>query len=100
MLMLHMKQMVLKSLQHSAEFSIGLHDLIRLNSIVCHVERERCMMIWFSMMNSDINGLMFEVCILIGLSLLRDNHIAYKYLYKTSSHITGLKRETISHCEL
>ena len=43
---------------------------------------------------------MFEVCILIGRSLLLDTLIAYKYLYKTSPHITGLMRETISHCEL
>ena len=77
-----------------------LHDLIRLNAIICHVERARCMMMWFSMMHSDINWLMFEVCILIGLYLLLDTHIAYKYLYKTSPHITGMFRETISHCEL
>ena len=77
-----------------------LHDLIGLNSIVGHVERANCMMMWFSMMDSDINLLMFEVCILIGLSLLLDTHIAYKYLYKTSPHITGLIRETISHSEL
>ena len=62
--------------------SYFLHDLIGLNSIVGYVERAKCMMMWFSMMDSDINLLMFEVCILIGLSLLLDSHIAYKYLYK------------------
>ena len=35
--------------------SYCLHDFIRLNSIVGHVERARCMMMWFSMMDSDIN---------------------------------------------
>ena len=40
---------------------------------------------------------MFEVCILIGLSLRFDTHIAYKYLYKTSPHLTVSMRETISH---
>ena len=35
--------------------SYCLRDLIRLNSIICHVERARCMMMWFSMMDSDIN---------------------------------------------
>ena len=35
--------------------SYCLHDLIRLNSIVGQVERARCMMMWFSMMDSDIN---------------------------------------------
>ena len=80
--------------------SYCLHDFVRMNSIVCHVKIARCMMVWFSMIDSDINWLMFEVCILIGLSLLLDNPIAYKYLYKTSPHITGLMRETISHSVL
>ena len=35
--------------------SYCLHDLTRLNSIVCHVKRARCMMMWLSMMDSDIN---------------------------------------------
>ena len=35
--------------------SYCLHDLIRLNSIVGHVERARCMMMRFSMMDFDIN---------------------------------------------
>ena len=77
-----------------------LHDLIRMNSIVYHVKRARCMMVWFSKNDSDINWLMFEVCILVWLSLLLDTPIAYKYLYKTSPHITGLMRETISHSVL
>ena len=38
-----------------SRISYCLHDLIRLNSIVRHVERARCMMMWFSMMDSDIN---------------------------------------------
>ena len=80
--------------------SYCLHDMIRMNSIVCHVKRARCMMVRFSMIDSDINWLMFEVCILIGLSLLLDTPIAYKYLDNTSPHITGLMRETISHSVL
>ena len=43
---------------------------------------------------------MFEVCRLIGLSVLLGTHIAYKYLYKATPHITGCMRETISHSEL
>ena len=41
-----------------AEFcliSYCLYDLIRLNSIVCHVETTRCTIMWFSMIDSDIN---------------------------------------------
>ena len=35
--------------------SYCLHDLIRLNSIVCHVQTTRYTMMWFSMIDSDIN---------------------------------------------
>ena len=35
--------------------SYCLHDLIRMNSIVCHVKRARCVMVRFSMIDSDIN---------------------------------------------
>ena len=31
--------------------SYCLHDLIRLNSIVCHVQTTRCTMMWFSMID-------------------------------------------------
>ena len=31
-----------------------LHGLIRLNSILCHVQRARCTMMWFWMIESDI----------------------------------------------
>ena len=34
-----------------------LHDLIRLNSMVGYVQTTRCTMIWFSMIDSDINWL-------------------------------------------
>ena len=34
-----------------------LHDLIRLNSIVDYVRTKRCTIIWFSMIDSDINWL-------------------------------------------
>ena len=80
--------------------SYSLHYFIRMNSIVCHVKRARCMMVWFSMIDSDINWLMFEVCILIRLSLLLNTPIAYKYLYKTSPHITAWceKRSLMQYC--
>ena len=32
-----------------------LHDLIRLSSIVCHVQTTRCTMMWLSMIDPDIN---------------------------------------------
>ena len=35
--------------------SYCLHDFIRLNPIVCHVQTTRCTMMWFSMIDSDIN---------------------------------------------
>ena len=35
--------------------SYCLHDLIRLNSFVCHVQRARCTIMWFSVIDSDIN---------------------------------------------
>ena len=38
-------------------FSYCLHDLIRLHSIVCHVQTTWCKMLWFSMIDSDINCL-------------------------------------------
>ena len=41
--------------------SYWLHDLILFHSIVCHVQRARCTMRRFLIINSDINWLMFEV---------------------------------------
>ena len=35
--------------------SYCLHDFVRLNSIVGDVQTKRCTMIWFSMIDSDIN---------------------------------------------
>ena len=49
--------------------SYFFHDLIRLNSIVCHVQRARCTMMLFSVINSDINWLMFEVCVCIDRAI-------------------------------
>ena len=40
--------------------SYCLHDLIRLNSIVCHVQTTRCTMMRFSLINSAINWLCLE----------------------------------------
>ena len=37
--------------------SCCLHDFIRLNSIVCHVQRARCTTLWFSMIDSGSNWL-------------------------------------------
>ena len=55
-----------------------LHDFMRLNSIACHVQRTRCTMMWYLVIDSDINWLMYTVCILIGLSRLIGTHIAYE----------------------
>ena len=40
--------------------SYCLHDLIRLNSIVSNVQTTRCTVIWFSMIDSDINWLRWK----------------------------------------
>ena len=37
--------------------SYCLHDLIRLNSIVGHVQTTRCTMIWLALIDTDINWL-------------------------------------------
>ena len=57
--------------------SYSLHDFIRLNSIVGDVQTTRCTMIWFSIIDSDINWLCLE-CVFTGLSRLLDTHIAYE----------------------
>ena len=53
--------------------SYCLHNLIRLNSIVCDVQTTRCTTMWFSMINSDINWL----CLKCAYWFL-DTHIACK----------------------
>ena len=40
--------------------SYCLHNLIRLNSVVCHVQRASCTMMWFSMIVSDIIDLFLK----------------------------------------
>ena len=37
--------------------SYCLHDFIRFNLIVCHVQTARCTMMWFSLIDSDVNWL-------------------------------------------
>ena len=56
--------------------SYCLYDLIRFNSIICHYQTSKCTMMRFSLIDSAINWLMFEVCILIGLSRLIHARIA------------------------
>ena len=46
-----------KNIAAFCRISYCLHDLIRLNSIVGYVETTRCTMIWFSIIDSDINWL-------------------------------------------
>ena len=58
--------------------SYCLHDLIRLTSIVGYVQTTRCTMIWFSMIDSDINWLYLKCVYSRGLSRLLDTHIAYE----------------------
>ena len=77
-----------------------LHDLIRLNSIVCHVQTTRCTMMWLSMIDSDINWLCL-MCLHSQRyldSLILILHI--KQLHKKSPLVTGLMRKTISHAWL
>ena len=99
MLILHMKQMVPKSSQNSAEFPI-----------IC--------MIWYgwiqssamckSKMYDDVDfddpfryqlTYVWSMCI-DWVITTPSSHIAYKYLYKTSPLITGLMREAISQSGL
>ena len=77
-----------------------LHDLIRLNSIMCHVQTTRCTMIWLSMIDFDINWLCFMCLYSQGYldSLILILHM--KSLYKESLLVTGLMRKTISHAWL
>ena len=57
--------------------SYFLHHLIRLNSIVCHVETTRYTMVVFDY-RFRYQLTMVEVCILIGLARLLDIDIAYE----------------------
>ena len=56
--------------------SYSLHDLIQFKSIVSHVQRARCTMVWFSIIVPIWIDLC-EVCILIGLFWILDTDIAY-----------------------
>ena len=46
-----------KTIVAFCRISNSLHDLIRLNSISCHVQTTKCTMMWFSMIDSDNNWL-------------------------------------------
>ena len=74
--------------------SYCLYDLIRLNSIIFHDQTTKCTMMRFSLIDSAINWLMFEVWILIGLSRLISAHIAYEIV--TTKTISAFCR--ISYC--
>ena len=73
--------------------SYCLHDLIRLNSTVGYVQTTRCTMIWFSVIDSDINWLCLKGVYSRGYldSLILILHM--KYLYKKSLLVTCLMRE-------
>ena len=43
---------------------------------------------------------MFEVCILTGLSILLDTHVAHDIAIQKLPLVTGLMRKTISHAGL
>ena len=43
-----------------------LRDLIRLNSFVCHVQTTWCTMMWFSIIDSDINWLCLKCVYWLG----------------------------------
>ena len=68
--------------------SYCLHDLIRLNSIVGHVQTTRCTMVFFrwSLPLSIDHVLFVGIRILIGLSWLLHAHISYEI---DTSKITG-----------
>ena len=55
-----------KIIAASCPISYCLHDLIRLNSIVGYVQTTRCTMIWFSVIDSDINWLCLKCVYLPG----------------------------------
>ena len=56
--------------------SYRLHDLIRLNLIVCHVQTTKCAMMRFSQIDSAMT--MFGIAVMIGLSRLLPAHVAYE----------------------
>ena len=80
--------------------SYWLYDLIRVNSLVCHVRTTRYTMMSFSMIDSDINWLCLKCVYWQGYldSLILILHI--KLLFKKSPLITILMRKTISHADL
>ena len=76
-----------------------LLDLIRKNSIVCHVQSTRYTMMRISLIDSAIIWLCLK-CVLIRLSRLLNTHIAYEIDTYKSPLVTGLMRETNSHAGL
>ena len=44
-----------KMIAEFCRISYGLYDLMRLNSSACRVQTTGCTMIWFSLIDSDIN---------------------------------------------
>ena len=78
---------------NSADFYIVLHDLILSISIACRVQRTRCTMMRFSLIDSDINWLCLK-CVysrgyLDSLILI----LLMKWLYKKSSLVPCLMRK-------
>ena len=55
MFIMHMKRILKKRPQHSAEFPIVLHELILLSSFVRRVQTTRDTMMYFSLINFVIN---------------------------------------------
>ena len=80
--------------------SYCLHDLIRLNSIVGYVQTARCTMLWFSMIDSDMNWLWLKCVYSWGYLDTLILILRMKWLYKKSPLATCLLRETISHAGL
>ena len=82
------------------QISYCLHDLIRLNSIVCHVQTTRCTMMWFSMIVSEINWLCLKCLYSSGYldSLILMLHM--KYQYGKSPQITSFMWESIPQAGL
>ena len=73
-----------------------LHNLIRLNSIVCHIQTTRCTILLVFADRFRYLLTMFGIRVLIGLSRLLHAHIAYEI--DTAKIIAAFSR--ISYCLL
>ena len=76
------------------------HDLIRLHSIVCHVQTTKCTMMWFSMIDFDINWLYLKCVYRYGYLDLWYSYCIWNNCIKKSPLVTGFLLKTIYHAGL